>query len=131
MKTKILGFFLAAALITTASCSDDDSGNDNGNSSREVKYEITGTFTGTLDVAYTTANGSPFLEEVSTLPWTEEFTALPTTQGVTITASGAGEPGETITLKIFVGDEEVASANGVANSNGIVSAATLPYVFPN
>ena len=128
--------FKTAALVltlafTAVSCSSDDN-NDSGagSGSRDVKYEITGNFTGELDVTYTEKSGAPLIEDVPSLPWTKELTANPETGAVLLrTSGGGGVAGQTVTAKIYVGGKVVSELTGTANSDGIIVVHPNPYVF--
>ncbi len=129
--------FKTAALVltfafTAVSCSSDDN-NDTGAvaGSRDVKYEITGNFTGELDVTYMEKSGAPLIEDVPSLPWTKEFTANPDSDGALLhTGGGGGVAGQTVTAKIYVGGKVVSELTGTANSDGIIVVHTKTYVFP-
>jgi len=129
--------FKTAALVltlafTAVSCSsDDDNDSGAGSGSRDVKYEITGNFTGELDATYSEKSGAPLIEDVTSLPWTKEFTANPDSNGVLLnTSGGGGVAGQTVTAKIYVGGKVVSELTGTANSDGIIVVHPNPYVFP-
>ena len=113
------------ALTSLTSCSSDDDKGTVGSTSREIRYEITGNFSGeSLDVTYT-VNGGATNAEVTSLPWNYTFTADADTRGASFSAGGFGAvPGEKITLKIFQGDTQKASVEGTANSDGIVAVVS-------
>ena len=129
-KTAVLVLTLA---FTAVSCSSDDDNNDTEEvaESRDVKYEITGNFTGELDATYSERSGAPLIEDVPSLPWTKEFTANPDSNGVLLrTGGGGGVAGQTVTAKIYVGGKVVSELTGTANSEGIIVVHPNPYVFP-
>ncbi len=101
---------------------------------KEVKYEITGNFSGKLIVVYTAANASTENIEVNSLPWEKSFTADAGTKAVAATASATvsnlGIPGQTAVLKIYVNGNVVASGAGTVNSTGYISLNPNAYVFP-
>ena len=111
---------LLVAFMALTSCSSDDDKGSTG--SREIKYEVTGNFSGEkLDVTYT-VNGGVTSSEVTSLPWSHTFTADSNTMGASLSAGGFGAtPGEKITIKIFQGNTEKASVEGTVNSSGIVA----------
>lgn len=115
-----LFLFLAVAAVSLTSCSNDD---DNPvSSSREIKYEITGDYSGTepIDITYT-ENGGGSTTEATSLPWSRTFTANDNTLAGGFTASAIGAtPGETITLKVYQGDTLLESVDATAGSDGIV-----------
>jgi hypothetical protein len=128
-KTAVLVLTLA---FTAVSCSsDDDNNSEPGTASRDVKYEITGNFTGELDVTYMEKSGAPLIEDVLALPWTKEFTANADSNGALVHTSGlGGVAGQTVTAKIYVGGKVVSELTGTANSDGIIVVHPNTYVFP-
>jgi len=127
MKKMFLGLFLAASVLAT-SCSDDDSGS--ANNSREIKYEITGNFSGDLTAAYTTASGGATTAEITSLPWDLEITAAPDVQAVAFSVQGSGgTQGQQIEVKIYQGGREVSSVEATASSDGILVASSPAVVF--
>lgn len=127
-KTAVLVLTLA---FTAVSCSSDDDNNSGPTASRDVKYEITGNFTGELDVTYMEKSGAPLIEDVPALPWTKEFTADAGSDGALVHTSGlGGVAGQTVTAKIYVGGKVVSELTGTANSDGIIVVHPNTYVFP-
>lgn len=128
-KTAALVLTLAFTAVSCSSDDDNDSGAESG--SRDVKYEITGNFTGELDVTYMEKSGAPLIEDVPSLPWAKEFTANPDSDGALLhTAGGGGVAGQTVTAKIYVGGKVVSELTGTANSDGIIVVHTKTYIFP-
>jgi hypothetical protein len=126
MKNQISFFFLLS-IIFLSSCSKDSA---TPASSKAVKYEITGNYTGVFTIAYIAANGSAEVVEITTLPWKKELTADNSVKAVTANATGSGgKSGQTATLKIYVGNVEVKAGSGTALSSGIISLAPQPHVF--
>jgi hypothetical protein len=101
---------------------------------KNVKYEITGNYSGKLAIAYTAANASTETSDVNSLPWEKSFTADASTLGIGASASSSvsnpGLPGQTAVLKIYVNGIEVRSGAGTVNSNGYISLNPAAYVFP-
>jgi hypothetical protein len=101
---------------------------------KNVKYEITGNYSGKLVIAYTAANASTETSDVNSLPWEKSFTADPSTLGVGASASSSvsspGLPSQTAVLKIYVNGVEVRSGAGTVNSTGYISLNPAAYVFP-
>ncbi|MDW8851478.1 MmpS family transport accessory protein [Flavobacterium sp. MMLR14_040] len=128
-KTAVLVVTLA---FTAVSCSsDDDNNSEPVTASRDVKYEITGNFTGKLDATYMEKSGAPLIEDVTSLPWTKEFTANADSNGALVHSSGyGGVAGQTVTAKIYVGGKVVSELTGTANSDGIIVVHPNTYVFP-
>lgn len=110
---------LAVTALSFASCSSDD--DKAVSSSREIKYEVTGTTTATDMSATYTANGGGTSADVTSLPWTYTYTADSDTfaGGFNFTATDA-EPGEKVTLNVYQGDTKLKSIEATADSDGII-----------
>jgi hypothetical protein len=125
--------FLLTLVFVTASCSSSDDNNEQEQvtKSRDVKYEITGNFTGELSAIYFDKGGSPLNEDVTSLPWTKQITADAGVPGITFSASGhGGVKDQTLTAKIYVGGEVVKESTAKANSDGIIIVTLAPFLFP-
>ncbi|HEU4497219.1 MAG TPA: hypothetical protein VFR70_09230, partial [Flavobacterium sp.] len=126
MKTIAKNLILSLSLIFFgASCSSDDDSNDGGNGgnngSRAVKYEITGNFSGEKDVSYSEAGGGFLNEDITTLPGVKEFTAAPNATGAAVSASGnGGQPGQTLTAKIYIGGQLQRELTATADNSGLI-----------
>jgi len=130
MKTQLKQIMLMLTLVFTfASCSSDDD-NNSGTSSREVKYEITGNYTGEMDVTYLEKSGAPLNEDINTLPWTKEYTATEASSASIQAGGFGGVKGQTLTGKIYVGGKVVSELTATANDNGIIVLIPKPYAFP-
>jgi len=111
------------------SCDDDDD-DVNPIKSREIKFEVTGNFSGRMDATFITASGGGTNETISALPWTKSLTYSNTVQSTGITVGGGGgTPGQTIIVKVFAGGNMVSQTPGTANSAGIVVVASPSYIF--
>ncbi len=132
MKTHLKQIMLMLTLVFTfASCSSDNDDNGSGNASRDVKYEITGNYTGKTSVTFFEKGGNAVNEDLTKLPWTKEFTAEAKSLGATLSASGyGGSAGQTLTGKIYVGGKLENELTVTANSEGIIVLSLTPYVFP-
>ncbi|MDQ6529008.1 MmpS family transport accessory protein [Flavobacterium sp. LHD-85] len=116
--------------FTAVSCSSDND-DKGGSNSRDVKYEITGNYTGTLSTTYFEKGGNALNEDITKLPWTKEFTADAKSIGASLSASGyGGTPGQTLTGKIYIGGKLENELTATANSDGIIVLPLTPYVFP-
>jgi hypothetical protein len=128
MKNPFIYLFAAfMSVVSLASCSSDD--DKPVSSSREIKYEVTGTTSAAdMSVTYTT-NGGGTSADVTSLPWTYTFTADSDTfaGGFSFSASDA-EPGEKVTLNVYQGDTKLESIEGTANGDGII-VATISATF--
>ncbi len=119
------------AMFMLLSCTKDDV--SAGASSRDVKYEITGNYSGGLIVAAATNNGIAEAFEINKLPWSTSFTAKSSVNTLVLIAANAstvlGKKGEEITLKVFVGGKEVDKSMGTALTDGIIYVSTSPYIL--
>jgi len=130
LKTAALVLTLAFTAVSCSSDNDNDSGNS-GTGSRDVKYEITGNYTGKMDVTYMEKSGAPLIEDVTTLPWTKEFTADADSDGALVHTGGyGGVAGQTLTAKVYVGGKVVSELTGKADSDGIIVVHPKTYIFP-
>lgn len=128
MKKSFLFLFLSVAALTT-SCSDDDS-KSSSSKSRDIKYEITGNFSGDLGITYITASGGATNTEATSLPWEMSFTADSDSHGATFNASGiGGNAGEKIRLNIYQGGKVAKSVDATADSDGIIVAVAPTVTF--
>lgn len=128
---KTLAIVLTLAFTAVSCSSDSDNESEPVNKSRDVKYEITGNFTGKLDVTYMERSGAPLIEDVPSLPWVKEFTADAKSDGALVHTGGlGGVAGQKVTAKIYVGGKVVSELTGTANSDGIIVVHTKTYIFP-
>ncbi|KAF2337301.1 MAG: MmpS family transport accessory protein [Flavobacterium nitrogenifigens] len=125
---KTLAIVMTLAFTAVSCSSDDDKGS--ANNSRDVKYEITGNYTGTLSTTYFEKGGNALNEDITKLPWTKEFTADAKSIGASLSASGyGGTPGQTLTGKIYVGGKLQNELTATATNDGIIVLPLTPYVF--
>jgi len=125
---KTLAIVMTLAFTAVSCSSDDDKGS--ANNSRDVKYEITGNYTGTLSTTYFEKGGNALNEDITKLPWTKEFTADAKSLGASLSASGyGGTPGQTLTGKIYVGGKLQNELTATATNDGIIVLPLTPYVF--
>jgi hypothetical protein len=118
---------LIAISLFLTSCGDDDA---KPAKSREIKFEVTGTFSGTIDATYITAGGGATNETLPSLPWTKNVSYQSAVSGTTITIGGGGGiTGQTLRVKVFAGGSVVSETPGVANSAGIIVIVAPTYVF--
>ncbi|MHC0446822.1 MmpS family transport accessory protein [Flavobacterium sp. 3-218] len=127
---KTLAIVLTLA-FTAVSCSSDNDDNGGSNNSRDVRYEITGNYTGTLSTTYFEKGGNVLNEDITKLPWTKEFTAEAKSMGASLSASGyGGVAGQTLTGKIYIGGKLENELTATATNDGIIVLPLTPYVFP-
>lgn len=139
MKTQILFGTQYARIIfiymlvllgsTLISCSSGDE--PVANKHREVRYEITGNFSGTLTVVYTSLTGGSRVENNVRMGWSMEmeYPASTSSIGIGAQASTLGSPGQTAVIKIFVDGKEVKSSSATAGSLGEMIIPTISYSF--
>lgn len=128
---KTLAIVLTLAFTAVSCSSDKDNESEAVSKSRDVKYEITGNFTGEFSAIYFDKGGSPLNEDVTSLPWTKEITADAGVPGITFSASGhGGVKDQTLTAKIYIGGEVVKESTAKANNDGIIIVTLAPYLFP-
>ena len=127
---RIAFILLAASTVLTSCSSDDDNNNDAVGSSRTLKYEVTGNFTGTMFASYTTADGMTNNDPI-TLPWNKEITFEPTVTAANIVLSGnGGASGQQVTLIIRRDGRTINSpTTAIANNSGSFSKAAPVVVF--
>lgn len=130
MKTHLKQIMLMFTLVFTfASCSSDNDDKVSGGS-RDVKYEVSGNYTGTISASYIESGNGGQNVDITALPWSKEFTASADTYGAGITVSGhGGTVNQTLTVKIIVGGKVQKETTAKATSDGIIVAAPGSYVF--
>ena len=116
--------FLSAAFLTA--CKDKDN-----KPSREVKYEITGNFTGRLLILFNdNVNGNTVVNDAA-VPWSKNVTYPANVAAIGIGGNAAivGAPGQTVSVKIYAGGQLVRSGSATAGTLGELSLPALTYSF--
>lgn len=124
-------FALLMVVTVFISCKKD-SDKKPDTASRNIRYEITGNFTGTALIAsYTTAGGGTNNDAVTSLPWTKEITYDTNVAAAIIAISGnGGVAGQKVTLVIKRGGIKLGTPiEAVADGAGSFSKAAPPIVF--
>lgn len=124
---RALTFAVAAFTLTLSGCL---LGNEPVvNNSRKVKYEISGNFSGTFIVVYTSPGGGNWAENNVTVGWSAEVEYPSSTMaiGVGAQSSTIGSPGQAAVIKIFVEGKEVKSSSATAGSLGEMMIPTISY----
>lgn len=143
MKKLLTASFLSLALsVSILGCKKDkDTTPDpepapSAPTSRVVKYEITGNYTGKLNVVYTNATGANESISGVTMPWSKEVTVTktgPIAVGFTAGTQGgpgaAGVPGQTGTIRLYANGVEKQNATQTADSYGTITFGALSHVF--
>lgn len=121
-------FAVIMSAVSLTSCSDDDDKKP-VSSSREIKYEVTGSTTATDMSATYTANGGGTSADITSLPWTYTYTADTDTYagGFNFSAIDA-QPGDKVTLNVYQGETKLKSIDATADSDGII-VATVSATF--
>jgi hypothetical protein len=120
---------LALVVVLLSGCKKDK--DDNNNSGRNVKYELTGTYTGKFSILITdNESGSQVYDNV-TIPWTKEvsYSSKVIAVGIGAGTTTQGAAGQTAFLKIYSGGNVVKSTNGTADQNGTLSLPALAHSF--
>ena len=122
---KVISIFIFSWLVF--SCSEDDS---SPAKSRDIKFEVTGNFTGTLSVTYVNATGGGANESIPSLPWNKAITYAATVPSTALSVGGTGgAAGQTVRVKVFAGGTLISDSPGVADASGMVVVAAPTYVF--
>ena len=126
MQKRIL--WIAFALILFSGCKKDNT--TNNNSSRTLRYEITGNYSGSLVASYTTATGGTANETVTTLPWAKEITYASSVTAADIAIAGnGGTVGQQVTVIVKRGGTQVSSTTTTADNAGSLSRSAPVIVF--
>ncbi|HEX7366329.1 MAG TPA: MmpS family transport accessory protein [Pelobium sp.] len=122
-------FFLSAlgAMLIFSACSKDK--NSNKAASRNVKYEITGSATGSFTMVYTNSSGVAENVTVQSLPWSKELTVQNSVQAVIFTANGTTTPGKVAVANLYIGNKIEQTATQTANSNGTIVFGGLNFTY--
>ena len=128
LSLQVLAF--ALLIIALPGCKKDKDGNNN-NSNRNVKYELTGTFTGKFHIIISdNESGSQTYNDV-TIPWSKEvsYDSKILSVGIGTAITTYGVVGQTAFLKIYSGGSVVKSSNGTADNNGVLTVPSLGHIF--
>ncbi|WP_276373936.1 hypothetical protein [Chryseolinea sp. H1M3-3] len=109
------------------SCSEDDS---SPAKSRDIKFEVTGDFTGALSATYVNATGGGANETIPALPWNKTLTYTSTVPSTALSVGATGGvAGQTVTVKVFAGGTLISDTPGVADASGMLVVASPTYIF--
>jgi len=129
MKKSTFALFMVLAIFV--SCKKD-SDKKPDNSSRTIRYDMTGNFTGSALIAsYTTAGGGTDNDPITSLPWTKEITYATNVTAAIIAISGnGGVPGQKVTLVIKRGGAQLGTPiEATADASGNFSKSAPPIIF--
>jgi hypothetical protein len=126
---KKLALAFVVVLTVLVSCKKDEKKYPEP-SSRTLRYEITGNFTGSLVASYTTASGGTSNDQV-TLPWNKEINYAQSVTAAILAVSGSGgTAGQKVTVVIKRGGVQVGETiEAIAGSSGGFTKAAAPVVF--
>lgn len=119
--------FVIIVSLLGVSCNEND---PSPAKSRDIKFEVTGNFTGALSTTYVTATGGGTNESIPALPWSKTITyaaTVPST-GLSVGATG-GVAGQTIRVKVFAGGTLISDTPGVADASGMLVVVSPTYIF--
>jgi hypothetical protein len=127
LSLSVLSFALIVILLS--GCKKDK--NDNNNSSRNVKYELSGTYTGKFTIIITDNESGTLVIDNVTIPWSKEVTydSKVIAVGIGASATTYGAAGQTALMKIYSGGSVVKTTNGTADQNGALSLPALAHSF--
>lgn len=118
MKHLMLTLFTIVLLF--GACKKNDQ--PNKNTSRTLKYEVNGSFSGSLVVSYTSASGNTVNDTRATLPWSKEITYESNVSAAIIAISGnGGTVGQQVTVIVKRGNTQVSSTTATADNSGSFS----------
>jgi hypothetical protein len=120
---------LALILVLQSGCKKDKDNNNNSN--RNVKYELSGTYTGKFSIIITdNDSGSQTYDNVS-IPWSKEvsYSSKVIAIGIGTAVTTEGGAGQTAFLKIYAGGNMVKSTNATSDNNGGLSLPPLGHNF--
>ena len=124
--TNSIKTLLILLFLFTISCSKNDDSTDGGEKSYQVKYELSGTFSGTLIIVYNNEDGVNQVEDNVSLPWSKEITIRATSNtpiGLVANSEidGSGLSNQSMTGKISIGNVVKKSATVNSTSNGFIN----------
>ncbi len=126
-KMKIFVCLFSVLSILGTSCSKDS---DNKNTSRVLKYEVTGNFGGSLIASYTTASGGTSNETMPGLPWSKEVTYASNVTAAIIAITGnGGTVGQQVTVIVKKGGSQISSTVFTADNAGSFSKTAPQVIF--
>lgn len=109
-----------------ASCKKDDAPAN----SRLIRYEVTGSFTGTVYASYTTASGSTANEQLTAMPWSKEVTYASNITAAIIAVSGnGGVAGQQVTVVVKKEGSQLSTTQATADGSGSFTKAVPPITF--
>lgn len=124
MKNIIVVVILFLALFS--SCKKDDV----PASSKLIRYEVTGNYTGTVYASYTTASGSTANEQLTAIPWSKEVTYAANVTAAIIAISGnGGIAGQQVTIVVKKAGSQLSTTQATADGSGSFTKAVPAITF--
>jgi hypothetical protein len=120
---------LALILVLQSGCKKDKDNNNNSN--RNVKYELSGSYTGKFTVIISdNESGTQTYNNVS-IPWSKEvsYSSKVIAIGIGTTVTTYGGVGQNAFLKIYSGGNVLKSTNATSDNDGVLSLPTLGHNF--
>ena len=126
---KAYSLWVLIASMTFLSC-EKDKDNNNNNTSRVIKYEVSGNYTGSLIASYTTASGGTTNETMPALPWSKEVTyASNVTAAILAVTGNGGVAGQKVTVIVKKGGSQISSTVMTAETSGSFSKPAPTVTF--
>jgi hypothetical protein len=125
----LLVLSLGLVLVLQSGCKKDK--DNNNNSKRNVKYELTGTYTGKFHIIISDSESGSQTYDNITIPWSKEVSYDSKIIGIGVGAAVTtyGGANQTAFLKIYVGGTVVKSTNGTSDNNGALTVPALSHTF--
>lgn len=127
--------FVIAAAFSFSSCKKNS--DSSSSASRNIKYELTGTYSGALSVNYVNADGVQQGVNITSLPWSIEVTIKETDfvfisfGAQTGVAGPYGQLGQTLTGKIYQGGslkkDATVNATSSGGSDALIMLSTMGF----
>ncbi|MBA4053226.1 MAG: hypothetical protein C0490_00795 [Marivirga sp.] len=122
---KVLSILIISVL--TLACNNDEPAPIK---SRDIKFEVTGSFVGTLSTTYVNASGGGANETITSLPWSKSIVYASTVPSMAISVGATGgAPGQTIRVKVFADGKLVSDTPGTADNSGMAVVTSPTYIF--
>lgn len=125
----LLVLSLALVFVSMPGCAKKK--DENADAKRNVKYELSGTYTGKFHIIITdNESGSQTYDNV-TIPWSKEvsYSSKVIAIGIGAAVTTQGGAGQTAFLKIYSNGTVAKTSNANSDGNGGLSLPTLGHSF--
>lgn len=132
MKTQTLVRLTAILLlsISVLACGNKKDDPTPNPSSRTIKFEVSGNFTGNMECNLLTQSGGVTYETIPSLPWSKEITYAASVASVTFTVVGLnGAVGQNVTIKVYRGGTLLSTTPTTATANGRFTLGIPPFIL--